>query len=570
MSSRGQENSSRPPNFSVALIGSSGGGTATLGHTNPAELIGTIHQELQKIEDATAGITSVAFVSLEGGKSFDNVIEHQDIASLHQVKTNKDHRARGCQIHISKTATLNEINTVCKQLDQEISALILSGKIHGVICISCSVDIFSKTLQSAAAKNLPVTGTGGTSLSLAASRYNIRLVGNAGGSVANTSLTRAVSYTHALSTDWKVSYRPWRHNDYITTSISTSALSVKSVLNACLPAFWGACLLKRCLESQMFLGDGTNNMVEALGSCITVLENHVLPAACAVVLATINSSQDSSSLIMASVLASSVCWRSILGGLLAGWIVPVWHRKMLFLCIVNNIPATMTNLVTSGGVGGITALFLLPIAPLLRSLTVFIRWAILQTVSSNFIIPPELGGFLWGCFCCYGSKVGWYHAVFLPLILIEMECGSPSFLGAIDELTLVLTCSGVCLGNLVFGEILCPKKTTLSEAELSLSKRAMYINLLCGDFVEACYPFMDKHRLINFGCYLGSGMSSAFLVMVEDEDIPLSSAYLPLPLSIWLSGSRWHRFALSSVIGLLVPFAFTFISHWFQMRSRLH
>ena len=38
--------------MSVAVIGSSGGGTATLGHTEAAELLRTIQEELQKVEDA--------------------------------------------------------------------------------------------------------------------------------------------------------------------------------------------------------------------------------------------------------------------------------------------------------------------------------------------------------------------------------------------------------------------------------------------------------------------------------------------------------------------------------------
>jgi hypothetical protein len=38
--------------MSVAVIGSSGGGTATLGHTEAAELLRTIHEELRKVEDA--------------------------------------------------------------------------------------------------------------------------------------------------------------------------------------------------------------------------------------------------------------------------------------------------------------------------------------------------------------------------------------------------------------------------------------------------------------------------------------------------------------------------------------
>ena len=37
--------------YNVALIGSSGGGAATLGHTDAAELLRAIHHELQKVHD---------------------------------------------------------------------------------------------------------------------------------------------------------------------------------------------------------------------------------------------------------------------------------------------------------------------------------------------------------------------------------------------------------------------------------------------------------------------------------------------------------------------------------------
>jgi hypothetical protein len=68
---------------------------------------------------------------------------------------------------------------------------------------------FVKTLMAAAQTGIPVTGSGGTSLARAASLYGIvRLCGNAGDSVANTSVTRAVSYTHALSQAWQRDYRP--------------------------------------------------------------------------------------------------------------------------------------------------------------------------------------------------------------------------------------------------------------------------------------------------------------------------------------------------------------------------
>ena len=65
--------------YSVALIGSSGGGTATLGHTNPIQLLTTIHNELLNICDGDGnqvvcvGLSHAIFVSLIDGGGFDSI-----------------------------------------------------------------------------------------------------------------------------------------------------------------------------------------------------------------------------------------------------------------------------------------------------------------------------------------------------------------------------------------------------------------------------------------------------------------------------------------------------------------
>ncbi|CAJ1441457.1 unnamed protein product, partial [Effrenium voratum] len=52
--------------MSVALIGSSGGGAATLGHNDAAELLRVIHEELQKTEGCS-GLGFVLFSSMSKG-----------------------------------------------------------------------------------------------------------------------------------------------------------------------------------------------------------------------------------------------------------------------------------------------------------------------------------------------------------------------------------------------------------------------------------------------------------------------------------------------------------------------
>ncbi|CBJ32376.1 conserved unknown protein [Ectocarpus siliculosus] len=63
-----------------------------------------------------------------------------------------------------------------------------------------------------------------------------------------------------------------------------------------------------------------------------------------------------------------------------------------------------------------------------------------------------------GCLMCYGSKIGWYHRVFLPVIVLELARGEGgSIWGAIDLCALCMVAAGgrnalsspnagVCLG----------------------------------------------------------------------------------------------------------------------------
>lgn len=47
-----------------------------------------------------------------------------------------------------------------------------------------------------------------------------------------------------------------------------------------------------------------------------------------------------------------------------------------------------------------------------------------------------------GCLMCYGLKIGWYHRVFLPVIVLELEDGAGSIWGAIDLCVLCMVAAG--------------------------------------------------------------------------------------------------------------------------------
>ena len=143
------------------------------------------------------------------------------------------------------------------------------------------------------------------------------------------------------------------------------------------------------------------------------------------------------------------------------------------------------------------------------------------------------------------------HSFFLPMILIEMELGETSMLGALDVLTLVLVCAGVCLGIILTG----------SESESRLAKRGIAINLFCGDFIEACYPHMERYRLVNLSGYIASSLSA----MITTGSC-MSSAYLPFPIAIWLADDRKTLLA-ASLVAFFIPFTGTVINYLINIRN---
>jgi hypothetical protein len=86
-------------------------------------------------------------------------------------------------------------------------------------------------------------------------------------------------------------------------------------------------------------------------------------------------------------------------------------------------------------------------------------------------------------------------------------------------------------------------------------KRGMAINLLCGDFVEVCYPSMDQYWIINLGGYLASIASSSMITRQCQ-----SSAYLPLPLSIWLADD-WRSMTMACLAAYGISLTATMINY---------
>jgi len=108
----------------------------------------------------------------------------------------------------------------------------------------------------------------------------------------------------------------------------------------------------------------------------------------------------------------------------------------------------------------------------------------------------------------------------------------------------------------------------VNDADASLCQRGLRTNILYGDYVEACYPFMEQSTITNAGGYLASGLSSAWLVASKDPTLPKSLAYLPFPLSIALARHEWQRMLVASSIAFTVSFVAAFASPLVASRKR--
>ncbi len=325
--------------MTVVVIGSSGGGTATLGHTNARDLLATIHEELKKVQATSSkgsetvklshGVSYALFVSCD--VSMDSADPEKDQATLWTVgiRTDKD-VDEGCsrrngeasptseaegtfQVKPYCSGILKDVNETAKTLGSNyISRFILADQttIQGVICISCDPQNVNYDILSSAAKaGIPMTGSGGTSISAAVTIHKgLSLVGNSGGSVATTTYTRAVSYCCALSKAWGQSY-----TYTLSAKENKSKPRLGSILDACLPSFLAVCVTRRF--ASVF-----DNVFQQ-NQFLLQLQFQVLPSVCSAVTATSLSPEHGSTAVMASILASISCFGSILAGLLAGWLV---------------------------------------------------------------------------------------------------------------------------------------------------------------------------------------------------------------------------------------------------------
>eukprot|EP00956_Cyclotella_meneghiniana_P006992 scaffold9402_cov77-Cyclotella_meneghiniana.AAC.7 len=520
LSSSEKEDETAQRTNSVLLIGSSGGGTATLGHTDPVELLTTVHRELLCVveEDSLSehqkanclGLSHAVFISLSDGGGFDSICDddwkpREDGMSTprgpqaalftvgFQDDTTLDNTTAVDQLLVKQLGRgpLSEINAQVKHIDDTLASYLSSKKsqICAIISVSSEPSLFHKTLSVASIQSIPVVGSGGTSLGILASNYDMKIAGNSGGSVASTTLTKARGWARGLAVELSMRYDTDFNQKYPQIEMDDAQMntvpSLKSILEAALPSSLFVSITYRFIllwfvEIEDEKEESCSNSMmqqHPIRVLVFALRHIVLGTSLSVLAATsrngdpTRNSGDQSTLILSSALAGVIASSSTslsaeytscgsgsaLAGLLAGALVPPLSSCLSYFCIRHHITATMTNILLGGGVGTMVGLsiHLSGLAKLLGFLTGVIR-CILQ----------------WRRLSISGAAA---ESISWPILK-------------------VLTITEYIQPQPTAGNLIVPPSKDGGSGHRSLSWRALKTNILCGDFIEACYPYMDKSR----------------------------------------------------------------------------
>jgi hypothetical protein len=410
----------------IAIIGSSGGNLYAQGGNNPTVLLKEIFTQAQ-----SAGIEIGWVEFIAASSSMDNISQNAK-ARLFTLDDNGAPMA-------GPEATLREINEQAKQLDEKLAKMILDNEIDGVMMMSCDPNgINAASVKAMAEKNIPVVGTGGTSMGNT-QKSGVRVI-SASGTTGTTNRTRAVAFTAALAKDWGLKYRPVIGSsaagggEALTGGI-LKRINFRGILMAALPGFI-AMALSLALSKIPGLGFLEENVFNVLIGA--------LPVMIAVIAAKQISGLDEVGIVAGIVAGFMSKDGGIIGGLIGGILAGILVYHLITFCFRMKVPGTTANII-AGGLSGLIAGFIgmYLIAPIALWAGNGIRWLI----DSALAFSPILAGGIAGLLIWPAIIGGVYHAAILPIVLLQMEIDGFSFLGAIDMTGLVMVSAGITLAN---------------------------------------------------------------------------------------------------------------------------
>lgn len=518
----------------IAIIGSSGGNLYNLGGKDPLKLL----QELViQLESAGIGCGAIQFVGADA--SMDNA-KGSTLAALYGWDETLQAPKRLAE------GSLDEINQVATQLDQDIAAQIRQGRIGALIMMSADpTRTNAYTVEAAIDMNLPITGTGGTSMALTSAKgANVLAVS---GTTGTTNRTRAVTFVTTLCQLWGLTYRPIIGATADATSGRTGEgspwrrISIRGIMLASLPGFIAMALLLALSKIPALAG--LNEIFDIMIKALPV----ILAAIAAKQISDLDEVSIVSGIIAGVMSVDGGIIGGIIGGIGAGLLGHVLFRK----CVQWRFPATTVNIVAGGLSGLISGLIVyFMIAPIALQAGEGIRWLLEAAVSTSSMLAGLLAGLLiWPAILG-----GVYHAAILPIVLLEMERTGNSFLGAVDMAGLVMVSAGITLAN-----IIAPR----DKGEAAVAVPGFLINIGFGTFVEAAYPFMFSNKFIFSGAIVSAGLGGLLVGMFEVQ----GTAYVPSFMAPLLSNNM-TGFIVAMVGSLLSAFMITLTVNQLSRKSK--
>ena len=225
------------PHYKVAVIGSSGGGSATI--TSGETIIDSIQSHfLMNIKYPTRDKFAIKFAILITSEMGFDFISDDSKAKLYVEKNHESKVEEG---------KLSDMNGILLDEDAKLAAMITRGDIDALIAVSSDPEGVNKqSIEAAIAKEIPIVGTGGRSIS-AISLKGGNVIGCSGGSVATTGVSKSISFAASLASHWGFKYK-------LPPTNWNRILKVQSFVGATLPILIISALSKTFLNLLISYG----------------------------------------------------------------------------------------------------------------------------------------------------------------------------------------------------------------------------------------------------------------------------------------------------------------------------
>lgn len=505
----------------LAVIGSSGGNLYNQGGNDPAKMMREIFVQA---ESAGMEIAYVQFIGTD--TTMDNISQNAKA----RLWTLEGEREVSC----GEDMTLQQVNEQAKKNDAELAGMVRNGQIDGMILLSCDPKgVNFEALTEAAKKQIPLAGTGGTSMANTQA-MGCRVIA-ASGTTGTTNRTRAISAVSAFAKEWKLKYSPvigetagGKQNQ---EGSIWKRINFRGIMMASMPGFiaMALCLALSKIPGLGILEDVFNTLVG------------FLPIVLSAIAAKQISGLDEVGIVAGIVGGALSVDGGIIGGMIVGILAGIFSYYIISICFKYKVPGTTAN-IAAGGVAGLVAGFIgmFLVAPAAAWGGNMIKAAIDWALDYNAVLAGGIAGFtIW--FAIIG---GVYHAAILPIVLLEMEASGYSFLGCIDLCCLIMACAGIQLANIV-----APRKTSDRVASIP----NLIINLAFGTFAEAAYPFMFSSRKVFASTIVAATFSGLLIGALNVK----CTAYVPCFMAPFLSNSKVLEAIICMVFSVFAAFILT-------------